>query len=150
MGGTELGKTHKIYDVDGEKVGQQYPTDTGPIDVLAQSHDGTELLVVGLKRGRASDSVVGQIQRYMGYVAQDLAEPGQSVRGVIIALDDDIRIRRALAVAPTSNSTDTRSTPPQEGLTARSLTFTSPHLHRAHAALETRMASGCAASQDPE
>jgi len=56
--------------------------------------------VVDLKRGRASDSVVGQIQRYMGYVAQDLAETGQSVRGVIIALDDDVRIRRALAVAP--------------------------------------------------
>jgi restriction system protein len=61
-------------------VGEQYPTDTGPIDVLAESHDGTELLVVELKRGRASDSVVGQIQRYMGYVAQDLAEPGQRAR----------------------------------------------------------------------
>lgn len=97
---TDLGLTHKIYEVDGEKVGQQFPTDTGPIDILAQSHDGAELLVVELKRGRASDSVVGQIQRYMGYVAQDLAEPGQTVRGVIIALEDDIRIRRALAVAP--------------------------------------------------
>lgn len=97
---TELGKTHKIYEVDGEKIGQQFPSDTGPIDILAQSHDGTELLVVELKRGRASDSVVGQIQRYMGYVDQDLAESGQKVRGVIIALEDDIRLRRALAVAP--------------------------------------------------
>jgi restriction system protein len=97
---TELGKTHRIYEVDGERVGQQYATDTGPIDILAISHDNSELLVVELKRGRASDSVVGQIQRYMGYVAQDLAESGQSVRGVIIALDDDLRIRRALAVAP--------------------------------------------------
>ncbi len=97
---TELGKTHRIYEIDGDKVGQQYPTDTGPIDILAQSHDGAELLVVELKRGRASDTVVGQIQRYMGYVAQDLAEPGQRVRGVIIALEDDIRVRRALAVAP--------------------------------------------------
>ena len=97
---TALGKTHSIYEVDGEMVGQQYPTDTGPIDVLAQSFDGAELLVVELKRGRASDSVVGQIQRYMGYVAQDLAEPGQRVRGVIIALEDDVRLRRALAVAP--------------------------------------------------
>ncbi|CAB4903729.1 unannotated protein [freshwater metagenome] len=56
--------------------------------------------MIELKRGRASDSVVGQIQRYMGYVQEELAEPGQSVRGVIIALDDDKRIRRALAVAP--------------------------------------------------
>ena len=74
--------------------------DTGPIDILAISHDGSELLVVELKRGRVSDSVVGQIQRYMGYVQGELAEPGQSVRGVIIALEDDLRVRRALAVAP--------------------------------------------------
>jgi restriction system protein len=97
---TELGKGYRIYEVDGERVGQQFPTDTGPIDILAISHDGTELLVVELKRGRASDSVVGQIQRYMGYVAQDLAEPSQRVRGVIVALEDDLRVRRALAVAP--------------------------------------------------
>jgi restriction system protein len=42
--------------------------------------------------------VVGQIQRYMGYVKEELAEEHQSVEGVIIALDDDLRIRRALAV----------------------------------------------------
>ena len=85
---TDLGRGYRIYEVNGERVGQQFPTDTGPIDILAISHDGTELLVVELKRGRASDSVVGQIQRYMGYVAQDLAEPTQRVRGVIIALED--------------------------------------------------------------
>ncbi len=95
---TELGKNYDIFEIDGELVGQQYPSDTGPIDILAISKDKTELLVVELKRGRASDVVVGQIQRYMGYVLQELAEPNQKVRGVIIALEDDIRIRRALAV----------------------------------------------------
>ena len=79
--------------------GQQFPTDTGPIDLLAISKDKQELLVVELKRGRASDAVVGQIQRYMGYVKEDVAEDHQSVRGVIIALDDDKRIRRALQIA---------------------------------------------------
>jgi restriction system protein len=99
---TELVKRYKIYrDESGEVVGQQYPSDTGPIDIPALSHDGSELLVVELKRGRASDAVVGQIQRYMGYVLQDLAEPNQTVRGMIIALNDDVRLRRALAVAPT-------------------------------------------------
>lgn len=97
---TPLGATHSIFEIDGEKVGQQYPTDTGPIDILATSRKGDELLVVELKRGRASDSVVGQIQRYMGYVQEELAEAGQQVRGVIIALEDDLRTRRALAVAP--------------------------------------------------
>ena len=56
--------------------------------------------IVELKKVRASDNVVGQIQRYMGYVFEELAEQGQTVRGVIIALEDDNRIRRALAVAP--------------------------------------------------
>ena len=80
-------------------VGQQYPSDTGPIDILAISKDKKELLVVELKKGRASDNVVGQIQRYMGYVLEELAEENQTVRGVIIALEDDTRIKRALAVA---------------------------------------------------
>jgi restriction system protein len=96
---TELGQSFDIYAVDGELVGQQYPSDTGPIDILAISEDGKELLVVELKRGRASDVVVGQIQRYMGYVLDELAEENQTVKGVIIALDDDLRIRRALKVA---------------------------------------------------
>jgi len=70
------------------------------MDVLAIKKDKSELLVVELKKGRASDAVIGQVMRYMGYVAQELAEPNQSVRGVIIAQEDDQRIRRALAVAP--------------------------------------------------
>jgi restriction system protein len=55
--------------------------------------------VVELKKGRASDNVVGQIQRYMGYVLEELAEEHQTVKGIIIALEDDNRIKRALAVA---------------------------------------------------
>lgn len=98
---TDLGRDYDIYEEDGEKVGQQYPTNTGPLDVLAIKKDKSELLVVELKKGRASDAVVGQVLRYMGYVLQELAEPNQKVRGVIIALEDDQRIRRALAVTPT-------------------------------------------------
>ena len=96
---TELGATYDIYIEDGQLVGQQYPSDTGPIDILAISKDKKTLLVVELKRGRASDRVVGQIQRYMGYVKDELAETDQQVKGVIIALEDDLRIRRALSVA---------------------------------------------------
>jgi restriction system protein len=95
---TTLGKAYDIYSEDGEQVGRQYPSDTGPIDILAISKDKNELLIVELKKGRASDSVVGQIQRYMGYVKEELAEPGQIVKGVIIALEQDNKIKRALAV----------------------------------------------------
>jgi restriction system protein len=96
---TDLGKGYDIFEEDGEIVGQQYPSDTGPIDILAISKDKKELLVVELKKGRASDAVVGQIQRYMGYVKEELAESNQSVRGVIIAFEDDIKTHRALSVA---------------------------------------------------
>jgi len=95
---TELSKKYDILEEDGELVGQQYPSDTGPIDILAVSKNKKELLVVELKKGRVSDVVIGQIQRYMGYVKEELAEKNQTVRGVIIALEDDVRLRRALSV----------------------------------------------------
>lgn len=95
---TPLGKKYNIYEEDGEIVGQQYPTDTGPMDILAISKDKKTLLVVELKRGRASDAVVGQVLRYMGYVKEELAEKGQAVKGMVIALQDDQKLRRALAM----------------------------------------------------
>lgn len=95
---TELGKRYDIYEEDGELIGQQYQSDTGPIDILAISKDKGEILVIELKKGRASDVVVGQIQRYMGYVQDELAEKNQKVRGTIIAFEDDLKLQRALSV----------------------------------------------------
>jgi len=96
---TELGKKYDIYAEDGQLVGQQYPSDTGPIDILAISKNKKELLVIELKRGKASDVVVGQIQRYMGYVKEELAEKDQTVKGAIIAFESDNKLNRALSVA---------------------------------------------------
>jgi restriction system protein len=96
---SEFAKEYNIYEEDGER-GQQFLTDTGPIDILAISKDKKTLLVLELKRGRASDVVVGQILRYMGYVKDVLAEEGQGVKGAIIALEDDQKLRRALAMVP--------------------------------------------------
>lgn len=95
---TELGKQYDIYEDAGEVIGQQYMTDTGPIDILAITKDLKELLVIELKKGRVSDVVVGQIQRYMGYVKEELCEEDQSVKGLIIGLEDDNKLRRALSV----------------------------------------------------
>ena len=97
---TDLGREYDIYEEEGERVGQQYNTDTGPIDILAISKDKKKLLVVELKKGRTNDAVVGQILRYMGYAREELAEEGQIVKGVIIALEDDGKIRRALGMVP--------------------------------------------------
>ena len=43
---------------------------------------------------------MGQVLRYMGYVLDDVAIDGQTVRGVIIALEDDPKLKRALAATP--------------------------------------------------
>ena len=97
---TELGKEYNIYEEDGEK-GQQYQTDTGPLDILAISKDKKKLLVVELKKGRTSDAVVAQTLRYMSYVKDMLVENDQTVHGIIIALDDDLKIQRALDMVST-------------------------------------------------
>jgi restriction system protein len=94
---TELGKEYDIYEEDGE-TGKQYQTDTGPLDILAVSKDKKRLLVVELKKGRASDAVVGQTLRYMSFVQEMLAERDQAVHGIIIALEDDQKMRRALGM----------------------------------------------------
>ena len=52
----------------------EYQTDNGYIDILAISNDKRELLVIELKRGKASDKVVGQILNYMGYISSEVAE----------------------------------------------------------------------------
>ena len=96
---TPLSKNYDIYkDEDEEVSGKQFPTDTGPIDILAISKDKKEYLVIELKKGRASDSVVGQVQRYMGFIKDEYLEKDQKVRGAIIALENDIKVKRALSV----------------------------------------------------
>jgi restriction system protein len=95
---TELGQRYDLYcDDDGNVTAKEFMTDVGRIDILAISKDKNEILVVELKRGAGSDEVVGQVLRYMGYAIQVLAEPHQTVRGAIIALEDDNWLRRALA-----------------------------------------------------
>ncbi|MCM1168886.1 MAG: endonuclease NucS [Bacteroides sp.] len=95
---TPIGKDYRIYEECGELIGQQYPSDTGSMDILAKSKDGKTWLVIELKKGRASDVVIGQIQRYMGFVKEELAEDYQQVKGVIIGLNADNRLIRALSV----------------------------------------------------
>ena len=92
----DLAKKYKIYEEEGELVGQQYETDTGKIDILAESKDGQELLVIELKKDEASDAAVGQILRYMGYIKEQVAEKDQVVKGLIIAYDDNLKVKRAL------------------------------------------------------
>ena len=95
----ELFKNYELYtDENGDAIGKQYPTEVGRIDILAVSKDKKEYLVIELKRGRTSDVVVGQVLRYMGYVKEEMAESNEVVKGVVIALDDDQKMKMALSV----------------------------------------------------
>jgi restriction system protein len=91
---TPLGATYNLIEsqVDTQLVGR--------IDILAETKDKKSLVVIELKLGRTSDTVVGQVQRYMGWVQEHYAEQGQTVEGIIIGAEDDARIRYALKVAP--------------------------------------------------
>lgn len=94
---TDLAKNYDIFK-DKNGIGRQYETDTGRIDILAISKDRKEFLVIELKKGRASDKVVGQVLRYMGDVTEELAKNGEAVKGRIIAFENDLKIERALSV----------------------------------------------------
>ena len=85
---------------DNNKLAVQYPTRSGPLDILAISKDKKEFLVIELKKDRASDIVLGQIQRYMGHIKNNVAHNNETVRGLIIALDDDKNLQDALSVTP--------------------------------------------------
>ena len=78
-------------------VGQQFRTETGPIDILGLKKDRSDFLVVELKRDRASDVVVGQTLRYMGWVKDNLCDVNQNVNGCIIAQSKDDRLDYALS-----------------------------------------------------
>jgi hypothetical protein len=83
---TPLAKEWAIYSQpDDPEAGNQYPTDVGPIDILAVHRTQPRFLVVELKRNQSTDQTVGQALRYVGWVKKHLAKDGQSVEALIIA-----------------------------------------------------------------
>jgi restriction system protein len=84
-----------LYE-DSEGKGRQYPTDVGFIDLLATDKKTGDFVVMELKVGKTSDSVIGQVLRYMGWVEENLAKKAGTVRGIIIARELDEKLRYAL------------------------------------------------------
>jgi restriction system protein len=95
----------KIYEDSDGNDGQQYATDIGPIDILAIEQKSNSFVVIELKKGRPSDTVVGQILRYMGWVKQNLCENEQTVKGLVICRDADPKLSYALEM---TNNIDVR------------------------------------------
>lgn len=98
----DFGSKLKLYEEDGEAVGQQYRTgEVGTIDLLCEDEESGDIVVIELKRGRQSDEVVGQLARYIGWTQTHLAN-GRRVRGIILAPQFDEKLRYAAAAIPNS------------------------------------------------
>jgi restriction system protein len=92
---TELGQKYDLIEEDGEVVSQQYRTDIGTIDILAQDKQTGQLVVIELKKNQTSDDTVGQLARYMGWL-EEHKTGGELTKGIIIAAQYDRRLYYAL------------------------------------------------------
>jgi hypothetical protein len=95
----DFGSKLEKYQVE-EQSGRQFPVGSWSIDFLCSDKLTGDFVVVELKRGKTSDAAVGQILRYIAYVKENLAKPGQSVRGIIIAKEIDEALRYAIKPLP--------------------------------------------------
>lgn len=92
-----LAKDWAIYTEPGdEEAGYEYPCSIGRIDLLAKHRTAPRWLVIELKRNQSSDTTIGQILRYIGWVGEHLADPNETVEGLVIAHQADESIRYAL------------------------------------------------------
>ncbi|OIO41550.1 hypothetical protein AUJ62_02655 [Candidatus Pacearchaeota archaeon CG1_02_32_21] len=96
---TPLGKEYELNEEDGELKSQQYPTDVGPIDILARDKKTKQYVVIELKKNKTSDVTVGQISRYMGWVQKNKSS-GKTVKGIIISANYDEKLEYALMIVP--------------------------------------------------
>jgi hypothetical protein len=82
----------RLYEED-DITGIEFPAGGRSIDILALDRQNN-YVVVELKVSRGYDRVVGQLLRYMAWIERHQAEPGQRVRGVIIAreISEDLRL----------------------------------------------------------
>jgi len=95
----DFGRSLTRYKTE-EQDGRQFPAGEWSIDFLCLDKDTGDLVVVELKRGKSSDSVVGQTLRYMTWVQENLAGPGQATHGIIIAAEADEALQYAARAVP--------------------------------------------------
>lgn len=90
---TELFPDHRIFG--NRSLGIEYAIGGRRIDVLLESRDGSELLVVELKSEVADYKVFGQVSMYMGLLMEQF--PNKRILGVIVAGGIDPSLRQACA-----------------------------------------------------
>lgn len=91
---TSLISNPDVIEEGLELIENQYSTSVGFIDILCKEKNGN-FVVIELKRGKSSDKVVAQIQRYMAWVIENLAG-NQPVRGIIVVKEYDEKLEYAL------------------------------------------------------
>lgn len=94
-----LAKNLSVIESGLRLFGIEFPAGGRFIDILAVDTQN-RLVVVELKVSKGYDRAVGQLLRYMGWVKKHLAEPGQLVRGVIVAREISDDLRYACACVP--------------------------------------------------
>jgi RecB family endonuclease NucS len=62
----------------------EFPVGGRYVDILAVDQAGG-YVVIELKVSKGYDRVVGQLLRYVSWIKKNHADPGQAVRGIIIA-----------------------------------------------------------------
>lgn len=87
-----------LYNDEGIS-GIEFPVGGRFVDILAVDSAGG-YVVIELKVSRGYDRVVGQLLRYIGWIEKHHAEPGQRVRGVIVAKEVSEDLRLACARIP--------------------------------------------------
>lgn len=82
----------RLYSDEGVS-GVEFPVGGRFVDILAVDTSGG-YVVIELKVSRGHDRVLGQLLRYMGWIDENHADPGQRVRGVIVAnnVSEDLRL----------------------------------------------------------
>ncbi|MEZ5505858.1 MAG: endonuclease NucS [Gammaproteobacteria bacterium] len=90
-------KLSLFVGADGRN-GIEYATGVGNIDILAVDKAGN-YYVLELKRAASPDNAIGQLARYMGWVADKLAQ-GKAVHGIIVAHEINDKLKYAAKVIP--------------------------------------------------
>ncbi|MEI4980937.1 endonuclease NucS [Aeromonas caviae] len=88
----------KLY-MDEGITGVEFPVGGRFIDLLAVDGSGN-YVVIELKVSKGYDRVVGQLLRYVSWIKKNHAEPGQTVRGIIIAKQISEDLKLACSVVP--------------------------------------------------
>lgn len=88
----------KLYEADDVN-GLEFDAGGRRIDILAIDRNG-DWVVLELKVSKGYERVTGQLLRYVNWVRQNLAEPGQKVRGMVVCRTMSQDLRLACASIP--------------------------------------------------